>query len=114
MMALYADGDPGRADEMLAALQEQARDVTENGFSDGEVQRVKNRRRTNLALEGENPRARLMHLVGDIESYGRVRSADDRFAAVDAVTAALIASYLERHPITGDGLLLSAGPRDWP
>jgi predicted Zn-dependent peptidase len=114
MLALYADGKPERCEEMLAALKEQAREVATNGFRPEEVQRVKNRRRTHLALEGENPRTRLMQLVDDLEARGHVRSADARLAAVEAVSGGTIANYLQRFPIVGDGLLLSCGPRQWP
>ena len=114
VLALYADGEPDRCEDMLAALREQARDVNQNGFTPDELQRVKNRHRTHLALEGENPRTRLMHLADDLEARDHVRSTDARLAAVEAVSAATIAAYLERCPITGDGLLLSCGPREWP
>jgi predicted Zn-dependent peptidase len=113
MLALYADGEPERCGEMLAALKEQARDVRESGFRPEEVQRVKNRRRTHLALEAESPRTRLMQLGDDLETRGHVRSTDARLAAVEAVSEKTIASYLQRFPITGDGLLLSCGPRDF-
>jgi len=114
MLALYADGEPDRCEDMLAALREQAADVTKNGFRSDEVQRVKNRRRTHLALEAESPRTRLMLLIDDIESYKRARSTETRLAAVEAVSAKTIAAYLEQHPVTGEHLLLSCGPRDWP
>lgn len=114
VMALYANGEPDQADAMLAALREQARQVSHEGFRPDEVQRVKNRRRTHLALEAENPRTRLMQLVDDLETCGYVRSADARLAAVEAVTAKSIAEYLQRYPITGDGLLISCGPSDGP
>ncbi len=114
VLTLYADGEPQRCEEMLAALREQAREVCLQGFTPEEVQRVKNQRRTQLALEGESPRTRLMQLVDDFESRGYVRTVDARLAAVEAVTVQSIASYLRRYPIAGDGLLLSCGPRDWP
>jgi predicted Zn-dependent peptidase len=114
VLALYADGEPERCQEMLDALREQARDVSENGFRPDEVQRVKNRRRTHLALEGESPRTRLMQIIDDLEVRGYPRSTDARLAAVEAVTEKSVAAYLERLPITGEGLLLSCGPRDWP
>jgi len=114
LLALYADGEPERCEQMIDALREQARDVTENGFRAEEVQRVRNRRRTQLALEAENPRTRLMQLTDDLESLGHVRSAEARLAAVEAVTERSIADFLARYPITGEGLLLSCGPRDWP
>jgi predicted Zn-dependent peptidase len=114
ILALYADGEPERCEQMLAALREQARDVSANGFTRTEVQRVKNRRRTQLAFEAENPRTRLMQMIDDLETIGRVRTADERLAAVEAVSAKSIARYLSKYPIDGDGLLLSCGPKDWP
>jgi predicted Zn-dependent peptidase len=114
VIALYADGEPEKADEMLAALREQARQVSRDGFRGEEVRRVRNRRRTTLALESENPRTRLMQIVDDLEAHGAPRPAEARLAAVEAVSAESIAAYLRGHPITGDGLLISAGPRDWP
>lgn len=114
LMALYADGEPEKCEAMLEALRAQAREVTERGFRAEEVQRVTNRRRTQLALESENPRTRLMQLVDDLETCGYVRSAEARLAAVEAVNEKSIARHLEQFPIVGDGLLLSVGPREWP
>ncbi len=114
LMALYADGEPERCEQMLAALREQAEQVASQGLREDEVQRVKNQRRTHLALEAENPRTRLMQLVDDVELRGYPRGADSRLAAVEAVSARTIQDYLARYPITGESLLVSCGPRDWP
>ncbi len=114
VLILYADGEPERCEQMLAALRGQAREVLAAGFRADEVQRVKNQRRTHLSLEAENPRTRLMQLVDDAETRGHVRTADARLAAVQAVSVQTIARHLERCPLNGDGLLLSCGPRDWP
>jgi predicted Zn-dependent peptidase len=110
VMALYAYGEPERAVEMLAALREQATEATAEGFSDDEVQRVKNQRRTSLALEGETPKSRLSQIMDDLETVGYVRTVGARLAAAEAVTVRGISDYLRRHPITGDGLLLEIGP----
>jgi hypothetical protein len=67
-----------------------------------------------LALEGESPRTRLMQLIDDIETFGRPRTPEERQAAIEAVSSESIAAHLSAHRITGDGLLLSIGPRDWP
>ena len=114
VVALYADGEPERCEQMLAALRDEARKVSEAGFRPDEVQRVKNQRRTHLALEAENPRTRVMQLVDDLETHGCVRTPDARLAAVAAVSEKTITACLARHPISGYGLLLSCGPRDWP
>lgn len=114
LMVLWADGEPQRCEDMLAALQAQAKEVVEGGFREDEIQRVKNRRRTQLALEAESPKTRLMQLIDDVETHGGPRTPAQRLAAVEAVSARSIAHYLERFPITGDGLLMSCGPRQWP
>jgi len=114
VLALYADGDPEQCEAMLAALRAQAAEVSAQGFRPDEIQRVKNQRRTHLALEGENPRTRMMQLIDDLDTYGRPRTMETRLAEVDAVTAKSIARHLERYPITGEGMLCSVGPRDWP
>ena len=67
-----------------------------------------------LAREAENPRTRLMQLVDDIETRGHVCTAESRLAAVEEVTGESIQHYLKRYPIDGEGLLVSAGPRNWP
>lgn len=114
VLALYADGEPDKAARMLSALREQAAEVSRHGFTADEVQRVKNQRRTQLALEGENPRTRLLQLIDDLEGHGDVRTTEQRLAAVEAVSVESIARYLNQFPITGEGMLLSVGPRDWP
>lgn len=113
-LLLFADGEPERCAEMLAALKAEAQEVMDKGFRPDEVQRVKNQRRTHLALEAENPRTRVMQLVDDIETHGYLRTADARLAAVEAVSEKTIANYLARYPIVGEGLLFSCGPQDWP
>lgn len=113
LMALYASGEPGRAEEMLAAVRAEARRAVEEGFRPDEVQRVKNRRRTHLALEAESPKTRLMQLVSDIECYGYPKTAQASLAEVEAVSAQSIAAYLERCPVTRGGTLVSCGPREF-
>lgn len=114
LMVLYADGEPERAEQMLAALREQAAEVAATGFTDEEVDRVKNQRRTQLALEAENPRTRLMQLIDDVETHGKPRPPETRMASVEAVDRRAIDEYLRAFPITGSGTLIACGPRDWP
>ena len=37
-----------------------------------------------------------------------------RLADIDAVTVDRVREYFKKWPITGPGLLVSLGPRDWP
>jgi predicted Zn-dependent peptidase len=114
LLAFYADGEPERAAEMLAALRREINTVIRAGVTSEEVERVTNRRRTQLALEAENPRTRIMQIIDDLEAYGHVRNATTRLGAVSSVTPRSIARYFERCPLDGDGLLVTVGPQDWP
>ncbi len=114
VLAFYADGEPDNVERMHDALRAEIRRVGAEGVTSEEVRRVKNQRKTHLALEAENPRTRLMQVIDDIETYNRPRGPDARLAAVERVTPKVIMQHLARYPIDGDGLLISCGPRDWP
>jgi predicted Zn-dependent peptidase len=114
LMALSAVCEPANCEACTEALQAEAENITQNGVLEKEVQRVRNKRRTGLAVEAEAPYYRLIQLMDDIDYYGGPRTIEQRLAAVDAVSAESIARCLEEFPITGHGYFVSVGPRDWP
>ncbi len=111
-IVLFALCESKNADTVLAAMQQEVRQLTEEGPQPHELQRVKNLRRTGLAGETEAPYYRLGLLADDLAYRGHPRSAAERLDAVDAVTAERVAGYLERFSLTGPGLLVSVGPRE--
>jgi predicted Zn-dependent peptidase len=111
---LFALCEPENAEGCLDAMREEARKFAEAGVEPKEIARVKNLRRTSLAVESEAPFYRLGQLADDVDYLGGPRTAEERLAAVDAVSEDSIAACLERFPITGEGLLVSVGPREWP
>lgn len=111
---LFGLCEPDRCEELLEAMHEQTRGLTEQGPEDKELQRVKNLRRTSLANESEAPFYRLGQLADDMDYRGRPRPAEDRLAAVDAVSAESVVEYLRRFVLPGRGYLASVGPRAWP
>lgn len=111
LFVLWADGKPTEREPMANALRLQAERLMRDGVSEEEVRRVKNRRRTQLAFEAENPRTRLMQIIDDIETYDRPRSAEERLAAVEAVDRTRIENYLAAHPLNAGGLWMSIGPQ---
>lgn len=113
-MIFYADGQPDRCDAMLSALQDEIRRVKSEGIRPEEVQRVKNQRRTHLALEAESPRTRLMQLIDDYETRGHLRTPEAALAAVEAVTVKSVEAVVDAISLDDEGLLLSCGPHDWP
>ncbi len=114
LMALYAYGEPERCEDMIEALRREAQEVSTGGVTADEVMRVRNHRRTQVALEAETPRSRISQMLDDLECVGHVRTVGARLAATESVTVDSVMDYLRAYPIVGDGLLLSAGPRDWP
>jgi predicted Zn-dependent peptidase len=95
-------------------MRHEAAELSEKGVEPKETQRVKNLRRTSLALESEAPFYRLGQIADDLEYFGTPRPAEERMAAVNAVNDETIRKYFQRFPITGEGFLVSVGPRQWP
>lgn len=114
MMIAFGFSEPDRCQELLGAMRGEMEKVSRGGVTEDEVERVKNRARTALATEAEAPYYRLMQMINDIDDFGRPRSVTERLKLLDAVTPKSIQAYLERWPLTGDGALVSLGPRDWP
>jgi len=114
LMILYALCEPDNIEKVLDTMRREARTITDQGPEPKELRRVKNLRRTSLATESEAPFFRLGQLADDMEYRGRPRTAEEHLAAVDAVSADTIGRYLREFPITGEGFLVSVGPRAWP
>lgn len=113
-MILYATCDPKKAEEVLAGMKAEAARICSEVVEDIEIARVKNRRRTSLAIESEVPYYRITQIMDDMESLGAPRTVERMLADVDAITVDSIRAYFEAFPIDGEGHLTSVGPRDWP
>lgn len=114
LLILMAQCDPDNAQELHDALRAEARKLMTGPIDDAEIQRVKNKRRTALAVEGESPYHRLVQVMDDVDYRGAPRTVEDRLAAVQAVNHESINRYFEQYPIDGDGFLVSVGPREFP
>ncbi len=113
VMVLAGECDPEKCEELFDAMHAEAAKLTRDGPRPEEVQRVKNRRRTSLAIESESPYYRLGQLLDDVDYRGGPRTVQQRLAEVDAVSRRSIGEYLEEYPITEGGHVISVGPRDW-
>jgi predicted Zn-dependent peptidase len=111
LLILMAQCDPANTDKVIDAMRTEARKIMEGPISDAELQRVKNKRRTSLAVEGESPYYRLVQVMDDVDYRGRPRTIEERLAAVDAVDRDSIRDYFAQYPIDHDGYLVSVGPR---
>ena len=111
---LYALCEPERADRALQALEEQAAKLQAEGPTEFEVQRVKNAVRTQVARDGDAPMRRLLQLVADVELFGAPRALEETLTRVEKLHVSDIRELLKVHPITGERMLVSVGPADWP
>lgn len=114
MMLAFGFTEPDRADELLDAMRGQIKKLQDEGVTDDEVQRVRNRVATSLASEGEAPYYRFSQMIQDIDVFGVPRTVEERLAALEKATPAVVREYLSHWPLQGDGAVISLGPRDWP
>jgi len=111
LLILLAQCDPEKADAVEQAMRVEARRIMTGPITDAEIQRVRNKRRTSLAVEGESPYHRLVQVMDDVDYRGQPRTVEERLAAVDMVGPETFAEYFAAFPIDGEGLLVSVGPR---
>ncbi len=114
LLCAQTDADVDGVEKLADALRKEAHDICQNKVRPEEVQRVKNKRRTTLAVEGESPYHRLVQIMDDVDYRGAPRTVDQRLAAVEAVSVDSVAEFFQRYPIDGDGYLIGVGPREWP
>ncbi|RME41420.1 MAG: insulinase family protein [Planctomycetota bacterium] len=113
-MILFGVCDPDKADAVVGAMREEACRICREPVKPEEVERVRNKRRTGLAVESEVPYHRLVQVMDDVEFRGAPRTIEQMLADVEAVTVETIQAYFDAFPIDGDGHLTSVGPRHWP
>ena len=114
VLILFGVCQPENAERLLEAIRAEARCICSACVEVQEVDRVKNKRRTSLAVEGEAPYYRLTQLMEDMEYRGAPRTVEQMLAEVDAVTVGTVRDYFQDFPVNADGHLISVGPRHWP
>jgi len=58
--------------------------------------------------------SRLLQIAEDIDMVGQPLTLDQHMAKLEAVTVKDVHDLLAEYPITGEGMLVSVGPRNWP
>jgi len=114
LMILYGVCTPDHAPQLTDALRREAELICAEGVREDELDRVKIKRRTSLAIEAEAPYYRLTQLMDDVQYHGAPRTVEQMLAEVDAISVDRIGAYFRRYPINTAGHLTSTGPRSWP
>jgi len=110
VLLLWGMCEPKNASRLSEAMRAEATRLHADGALEQEVARVRNKRRTSLAVEAEAPYYRLTQIMDDIDYRDSPRTVEQRLSAVDSITPAAIATYLERYPIDGESTWISVGP----
>jgi predicted Zn-dependent peptidase len=114
VLMLYALCQPEKAEAVVDAMRAEADRICTAGVTPDEVQRVRNKRKTSLAVECEVPYHRLTQLMDDLEYHGAPRTVEERMREVEDITVESIGAYFQEFPINSGGHLTSVGPRNWP
>ncbi len=112
LLIMMAQCDPENTEKVIQAMRAEAKGMMAGPISDAEIQRVKNKRRTSVAIEGESPFYRLLQVMDDVDYRGRPRTVEERLAAVDGVDRASLDEYFQRYPIDRRGFVVTVGPRE--
>lgn len=86
LFALYAGCQPGKAEEVVAIMQEILESVARHGLTVDELERGKGQLRGGMVLGLEDSGSRMTRIGKAELSYGDVLGLDDLLAEVDAVT----------------------------
>ena len=111
---LWAACEPENCERLCDAVKHEADLICRQPVQPHEVDRVKMRRRTSLAVESEAPYHRLTQIMDDMQYHGAPRTVEQMLAEVDEVSSESILAYFADYPINRGGHLASVGPRDWP
>ena len=114
LMVLYGSCQPDNTQKLVEAMRTEANRICTQRADPHELDRVKNTRRTALAVEAEAPYHRLTQLMDDMQFRGGPRTVEQMLAEVDAITVDTVYEYLQEYPVNGAGHLTSVGPKRWP
>jgi predicted Zn-dependent peptidase len=114
LMILYGSTQPDNAERLLDAMRHEAEVICTAKVEQSELDRVKNKRRTGLALEAEAPYQRLSQIMDDMQYREKPRTVEETLDQVESITVDSIYDYWQSFPINIEGHLTSAGPRNWP
>ena len=112
LVELYATTSPAHAPEVLRLMQAELKTLEKEGVHEDELQRAKDKLISQIILSAEQTASRMQALPTTWISEGRLKSAADEAAEVEAVTVAQVHQALARFPMTEQLTLTAYGPLD--
>ncbi|MGB9688057.1 M16 family metallopeptidase [Thermogutta sp.] len=92
--------DPGMLQENLQRLREVYTAIEQHGVTAEELERVKNKLMSSLALAAERPSARLFPVGSERLTTGQYRSLEDDLAIIEKLTLEQVNAVAEKYPLT--------------
>lgn len=95
MLGIYAACSSGRVETLLSVIAATCTALRRDGVTRAELRRAQAQAKLDLALSQDNSNARMHALGHDLLQRGKVRSWQDRFAAIDRVEVAHLQALAE-------------------
>ncbi len=110
LIELYATTSPAHAPEVLRLMQAELRTLEKEGVHEDELQRAKDKLISQIILSAEQTTSRMQALPVTWITEGRLKSAAEEAAEVEAVTVEQVHRALARFPLTEKLTLAAYGP----
>ncbi len=110
LVELYATTSPNNAPEVLRLMQEELKRLESDGVQEDELRRAKDKLISQIVLNAEHTTSRMQALPTTWLSEGKLKSAADEVADVEAVTVEKVKQALARFPITEKLVVAAYGP----
>lgn len=112
LVELYATTSPDNAPEVLRLMQSELKTLVKEGVQEDELRRAKDKLISQIVLGAEHTASRMQALPSTWLSEGKLKSAEDEVADVEAVTVEKIRETLARFPILDKLVVTAYGPLD--
>jgi predicted Zn-dependent peptidase len=110
LVELYATTSPDNAPEVLRLMQSELKTLVKEGVHEDELRRAKDKLISQIVLSAEHTSSRMQSLPATWLSEGKLKSAEDEVADVEAVTVEKIRETLARFPILEKLVVTAYGP----
>ncbi len=112
MLILQVLTSPEKAAHVLTVMRTELVNLLENGITEEELTRAKNKRVSAMVFSSESVYNRMYWIATDWMFLGRVSSIEEDIARVEQVTCADVIRVLQRFPLLDKQVLTAFGPLD--
>lgn len=112
MFLIYAICMPEKLAEVEQRLRENILKIQNEGVTEEELFKAKNRWKTAYVRSAESPFSRLYQAAMDLNTLGTIRSTEQSLKDLNSITVQDTRNYLNAWPLTGEGFTVYAGPAD--